>query len=353
MSIRPFVARSVERARSSASHAGRSAASGEPSAPSGRPTTLRAPAGFARIRASASVRRGCGVLVSAAAVAATLLTATGAQASSGSCPDLYVVAIPGTWETSRADPREGLLADVTSGLPGDVRTDYVSYPATAMPWEADVYGQSKRQAVDTARAMLRAMAQRCAATRFALLGYSQGADAAGDLAAEIGTGTGVVPPGRVDAVGLVADPRRGPTDLLIGPPVPGAGAEGPRIGGFGLLTPRVRTFCAVGDLYCSTPTDDFATRIAGFVTHLSAPDPGRVGTYQQEAQSIVGDVMAAGGVPVLQSQFTETANDARLQQLRQFLESSVHQGYPSYVVDNSGQTATSWLHHWLSEIAAE
>lgn len=288
------------------------------------------------------------------AFAAAALSSTGAPAAHAApsgCPDLYVVAIPGTWETSREDPREGMLARVTTGLPGDVRTEYVNYPATAMPWEGDIYGRSKQEAVDTAREMMAGMAQRCRATRFALLGYSQGADAAGDLAAEIGGGHGVVPSERVDAVGLVADPRRSPTDMLVGPPVPGAGAEGPRIGGFGSLTHKVRTFCAVGDLYCSTPTDDFATRIAGFFAHISAPDPGRVGSYQQEAQSIIADVMAAGGIPTLQGQFTQAANDERVQELRHFLESSVHQAYPSYVVDNSGATATSWLHGWLSNIA--
>ncbi|WP_157121973.1 cutinase family protein [Nocardia miyunensis] len=277
--------------------------------------------------------------------------APAAHAAPSRCPRMYVVAIPGTWETSREDPRKGMLARVTNGLPSGVRTDYVDYPATALPWEGEVYGRSKQQAVDTARAMISTMAQRCVATRLALLGYSQGADAAGDLAAEIGTGFGAVSPVRVDAVGLVADPRRSPTDILIGPPVAGAGAEGPRIGGFGLLTPRVRTFCAVGDLYCSTPTDDFATRIAGFFARISAPDPARVGSYQQDAQSILGDVMAAGGIPRLQSQFTAAANDERARELRRFLKSSVHQRYPFYVVDNSGATATSWLHGWLSDVA--
>ena len=307
---------------------------------------------ISRRSSAPSIRRGCGLLAAAIAAAALSVAAVpAAHAVPSRCPGLYVVAIPGTWETSREDPRKGLLARVTNGLPGGVSTDYVDYPATALPWEGEVYGRSKKQAVDTARGMIGAMATRCAATRLALLGYSQGADAAGDLAAEIGTGVGVVPPSRVDAVGLVADPRRSPTDILIGPPVPGAGAEGPRIGGFGLLTPKVRTFCAVGDLYCSTPTDDFATRIAGFFAHISAPDPARIGNYQQDAQSILGDVMAAGGFPRLQGQFTATANDERVQELQHFLSSSVHQRYSSYVVDNSGATATGWLHSWLSGMA--
>ncbi|MFD8248003.1 cutinase family protein [Nocardia sp. NPDC059691] len=163
---------------------------------------------------------------------------------------------------------------------GDVQVDYVPYAATAFPWESEVYGRSERKAIDKARVLVSAMAQLCGATRIALLGYSQGADAAGDLAAEIGTGLGVVPPHRVVLVGLISDPRRSPGDLLIGPPVPGAGAIGPRAGGFGWLTARTWTFCIAGDLYCAMPDGDFAGRIAGFFVQLSNPDPGNMGEYQ-------------------------------------------------------------------------
>lgn len=147
--------------------------------------------------------------------------------------------------------------------------------------------------------MIADMAARCSATRFALVGYSQGADAAGDLAAEIGSGHGVVPPERVAAVGLLSDPRRGPTDALIGPPVPGAGAGGARIGGFGFLSQNVRTFCAAGDLYCSVPTDDLAGRFAGFLTQLSAPDPLQIGNYVLTVQSILGEALLPGGSAIL------------------------------------------------------
>lgn len=63
---------------------------------------------------------------------------------------------------------------MTNGLPGSVRTDYVSYAATALPWEGEVYGRSKREAVNAARGLIADMAARCGATRFALVGYSQG-----------------------------------------------------------------------------------------------------------------------------------------------------------------------------------
>ncbi len=66
-----------------------------------------------------------------------------------------------------------MLAPVTNGLPGSVRTDYVTYSATAFPWESNVYAKSKQQAVDNARGMIGAMAASCGETRFAIVGYSQ------------------------------------------------------------------------------------------------------------------------------------------------------------------------------------
>nr|WP_280265031.1 cutinase family protein [Nocardia wallacei] len=268
------------------------------------------------------------------------------------CPYFFVAPTPATWPPPRAAPREGLLSAVTDGLPGNIRTDYVHYAATALPWEGDVYGRSKREAFDGARWLVGDMARRCgAATEIALIGYSQGADAAGDLASEIGTGLGVVPPDRIAAVGLLADPRRSPADPTVGPAVAGAGAGGPRLSGFGWVSPRVRSICAVGDLYCSTPADDFAARFAGFFAQMSAPDPGMTDKYQAQAQAIINDLMAAGGIPTLQGQFSDSANAERMQQLQDFNDSAVHQSYASYVVDGAGTTATTWLRRWLIDTA--
>jgi hypothetical protein len=277
---------------------------------------------------------------------------SGPAVAAPDCPSLYVVAIPGTWETT-ADgerPGPGMLAGVTRGLPSSAWVDYVSYAATAFPWESEVYGASKREAVDNARGMIAAMGRECGATRIALLGYSQGADAAGDLAAEIGTGLGVVPPHRIAAVGLISDPRRSPTDALVGPPVGGAGAGGPRIGGFGLVTPQTRTICAIGDLYCTTASDDFVTRFAGFLAQTSHPDPAFLWRYQMEMGAIVGDLMSNGGIPLLQSQLSESANQERARLLDEFYRSEAHTAYGSYPV-GGGATALSWMHDWLASLA--
>ncbi|WP_433608793.1 cutinase family protein [Prescottella agglutinans] len=299
-----------------------------------------------RVKKSLAVLGACVATVFGSVVAVGAGTAQAAPA----CPNLQVVAIPGTWETT-SDPGAhrgpGMLGAVTGGLPASVGVDYVTYAATAFPWETEVYGASKRQAVDSARGIIADVAQRCGNTNFALVGYSQGADAAGDLAAEIGTGLGVVPPSRIAAVGLLSDPRRSESDTLVGPWVVGNGAGGPRVGGFGLVTPQTRTFCAVGDLYCSTPKDDFVTRMAGFLAQNSSPEAPMTGRYVQEAMAIVQDLMAAGGMPTLQAQSSDTANEDRVDKLDRFYRSQVHQDYVTYVVDPSGATATSWLANWL------
>ncbi|TSD99185.1 cutinase family protein [Skermania sp. ID1734] len=294
----------------------------------------------------------------AGAVLALLLMTTGlvvgaasAQAQPG-CPSLYVVAIPGTWETSDRGPsKPGMLTWATNGLPPNIEVGYVNYAATAFPWEGEIYGRSKREATDNASGMIAAMAQRCANTKMAVIGYSQGADAAGDLAAELGSGLGPVLPNRVAAVGLVSDPRRSPADVLVGPPVGGAGAGGPRIGGFGFLSGVVKTFCAPGDLYCSTARDDFVMRFAGFLAQTSDPNPAQIWRYQLEANAIYGDLQASGGIPVLQNQLTDQANQQRGRQLEAFYRSQVHQDYNAFVVDSYGESATTYLHNWLIRVA--
>ncbi|WP_280268330.1 hypothetical protein [Nocardia wallacei] len=55
-----------------------------------------------------STRKYWGAVASATAItAATLSGAAPTAQAAPHCPDMYVVAIPGTWETSRAAPREG------------------------------------------------------------------------------------------------------------------------------------------------------------------------------------------------------------------------------------------------------
>lgn len=227
------------------------------------------------------------------------------------CPDVQVVFIPGTYETNPgADPAlsVGLLKGVGDALntrfrdrPGRVSTYFVPYLAQFN--NPTPYFASEQDGVRAASAAMATMAQRCPAAQFGLVGFSQGAASAGDLATTIGQGNGRIPAAKLLGVGLVSDPNRDPaTEKLIGPPVEGAGLAGPRPANFGALGDRVINFCAPGDLICATPPS--AANLANLPATLA----------------LIG----------------------------QYLQSGVHSSYGTYKVEG-GQSATAWLADWLGD----
>ncbi|MCX4097693.1 cutinase family protein [Nocardia sp. alder85J] len=174
------------------------------------------------------------------------------------CPAVAGVFVAGTWETGQdADPRQpvGMLAPIATALGQKFGAGFTAifpaYPARAMDGLA--YGDSESLGVAAASQALSDLAERCTATKFLISGYSQGADAAGDLAAAIGCRRSPVPPSRILAVGLLADPQQGTAGgKLVGPPVQGTGIRGTRAGGFCALSAVTAELCATDDLYCST-----------------------------------------------------------------------------------------------------
>ncbi|NKR30203.1 cutinase family protein [Rhodococcus hoagii] len=198
--------------------------------------------------------------VVAAAVAASLTavvsgTATASAAPSG-CTPYMAVLVPGTWETNEnADPNVpvGMLAEVGNGLKNEygskIKVVYPAYSASAFD-KGKTYSDSQETGVAAVNRILQAA---CSGTVFLLGGYSQGAHVMGDVASSIGNGQGPIPASQVKAVGLVADPKRGPgSGQLIGPAVPGTGIAGTRPGGFGALNSVTKQLCEPGDLYCAT-----------------------------------------------------------------------------------------------------
>src|SRR5699024_11151978 len=131
-----------------------------------------------RGRVTSRVAALCATVLGAAAM---VVGAGGtAAAAPPGCVSLDVIAIPGTWETSdHGAPAgsPGMLGAVTYNLPSSMRADYVPYAATAFPWEGKVYGASKHEAITNASNLIGDIAAQCPDTRFALIGYSQGADA--------------------------------------------------------------------------------------------------------------------------------------------------------------------------------
>lgn len=209
-----------------------------------------------------------------------------------SCPDVQLVSIPGTWESSpQLDPHKptqfpiALLLNVTNPIReqfGTDRMEIYTVPYTAQfhnPLSADKqmsYNDSRSEGTQNAVKAITDMNNRCPLTSYVLVGFSQGAVIAGDIASDIGNGRGPVDADLVLGVTLIADGRRQPAvGQDIGPNPPGQGAEitlhevpmlgemgltmtGPRPGGFGVLNERTNEICATGDLICSAPEEAFS-----------------------------------------------------------------------------------------------
>ncbi|WP_107656982.1 cutinase family protein [Nocardia suismassiliense] len=201
-------------------------------------------------------------------VVTTLVTVGVAVGSSGTtavvhaepptCAATFNLFIPGTWETDEdADPARpiGMLAPIAEAIQRQQgpRSEIYFTPYMARAFDNGyTYADSKNTALENATAALRDYGTRCPTARFTINGYSQGADAAGDLAAAIGNDRGPVPADRVLAVGLLADPGAGtPGETIVGPGTAGTGIADPRPQGMGKLSGRVTSICDPKDLYCS------------------------------------------------------------------------------------------------------
>ncbi|MFD9664380.1 cutinase family protein [Rhodococcus sp. NPDC059968] len=186
-----------------------------------------------------------------------------AHADPTGCAATFNLLIPGTWETSEtADPTHpvGILkpvADAITAAHGD-RAKVYTLPYMARAFDnGHTYADSKLDALTKATEVLTDVASACTNTKFTITGYSQGADAAGDLASQIGNDHGPVPADRVLAIGLLADPGAGTKgSAIVGPRTSGHGIADPRPQGMGTLSGRVASICDPGDLYCSIRKGD-------------------------------------------------------------------------------------------------
>lgn len=209
-----------------------------------------------------------------------------------SCPDVQLISVPGTWESSPQDNPlnpvafpAALLLNVTRPISDQfgvsrVQTYTVSYTAQFHnPFSGDKQMSYNDSRAEGTRATVKAitdMADRCPLTSYVLIGFSQGAVIAGDIASDIGNGRGPVGEDLVLGVTLIADGRRQQgVGQEIGPNPPGEGAEitlhevpvlsglgltmtGERPGGFGALGNRTNEICAPSDLICAAPQEAFS-----------------------------------------------------------------------------------------------
>ena len=209
-----------------------------------------------------------------------------------SCPDVQLIAVPGTWESSPQDdpvnPTQfpnALLHTVTGPISQQFpssRVQTYTVPYTAQfhnPLGGDTqmsYNDSRAEGTRAAVQELTDMNSKCPLTSYVLAGFSQGAVIAGDIASDIGNGRGPVDDDLVQGVTLIADGRRQQgVGNEIGPNPPGQGAEvtlqevpvlsglgltmtGARPGGFGALNDKTNEICAPGDLICAAPDEAFS-----------------------------------------------------------------------------------------------
>jgi hypothetical protein len=208
-----------------------------------------------------------------------------------SCPDVQLVAVPGTWESSLQDNPlnplqfpKALLLSVTRPIAEQFpqsRVEVYTVPYTAQfhnPFSTDnqmSYNDSRAEGTRATVKAITDMNNKCPLTSYVLIGFSQGAVIAGDIASDIGNGRGPVDEDLVLGVTLIADGRRQDgVGKDIGPNPPGQGAEitlhevpvlsdlgltmtGKRPGGFGALNNRTNEICAPGDLICAAPQEAF------------------------------------------------------------------------------------------------
>ncbi|MGU3291420.1 cutinase family protein [Williamsia sp. M5A3_1d] len=210
------------------------------------------------------------------------------SAQSADCPDVQVVVVPGTWESSANDDPYAPSANPASlmlkvsrplgeAFPGS-RADVYTVPYVAQfrnptnPADRTTdYNTSRAQGTARAKGEITEVNRRCPLTSYVLMGFSQGAVIVGDIASDIGNGRGPVAQDLVLGVGLIADGRRQPGEAKTpGPDPKGVGAEvalggfggivpgiamtGGRPGAFGDLKDRTWSICAEGDLVCDSPT---------------------------------------------------------------------------------------------------
>ncbi|MBH0119226.1 cutinase family protein [Rhodococcus sp. CX] len=240
-------------------------------------------------------------LIATATVAGSGVTLTApaiANATPASCAATFNLFIPGTWETDEnADPAQpvGMLKPVADALKSEhgSRAQVYTLPYMARAFDnGHTYADSKADAVSKAKQVLTNIANSCPNTKFTIVGYSQGADAAGDIASDIGNGNGPVDPDRVLAVGLLADPGAGTNgSATVGPRTSGQGIAGPRSQGMGALSGRVASICDPGDLYCSI--EKGASPLLGSLGSILSKTPSTSDTTPADGNSSLATALTS------------------------------------------------------------
>ncbi|WP_075733114.1 cutinase family protein [Corynebacterium phocae] len=236
-----------------------------------------------------------------------VVQAAGTGFSSSASHDLPAHLLFDLWNPGeRLQEKFGANAVGAMNIPYPASLGRVSaFSPTSLGNEGHTYGESVLLGVEAGQRELETVAHWCPDTKFVLIGYSQGAAVAGDLAARVSAGeVSGVAPDNVAAVVVVADPGRSETGapapatppqptVLYGPVPPGvmaaggeiingggtgvlpgrSGMTGARPGSFHNLRGKVLSLCDSRDMACSTPTGSVIQDVAGYANRVEWTGP--------------------------------------------------------------------------------
>jgi hypothetical protein len=276
---------------------------------------IRSPRKNRRLITSAVAFVSLGALAVGAAVLTTdKLSSSDAEvelASTATCYDMVSIAIGGRGDTPSNSATKFLTTPDGTPLPaalaGDFESDWIdqmvgapngavkngSYAAVYIDYPANLntYETAVDTGVQNAQTVMKAIVASCPKTRFAIVGYSEGADVTRRTAMEIGNQVaddkgkyGIVDPSQVVGVVILADAGRedgenpfpgsktgtNPDNFdtkyqnnASGPS--GAGALPATSGSFGALDGKVASFCSQRDLTCAMPQNTSLLHLAANV----------------------------------------------------------------------------------------
>ncbi|MEU8901245.1 cutinase family protein [Nocardia sp. NPDC048505] len=260
-----------------------------------------------------------GAITTATGLAIALFTAAPALAEDtgkkGDCPDIHVLAVQGTGQSSVDQPTEqdegelsAVILPVLNGATEagySVERTYVNYPASfGNQGLSSAYKSSVLDGYNRLTQVAARVVYQCPATKLVALGYSQGGHAVSMWAQAVAAGrAGEVTPEHVALVSTFGDPTRaadaalfvgrpgqiGPApwpgtdqktrpsaakfgDLYTSPTGMGIGPERDIAASFGKLDGRVAQWCIGGDLACSAPKSASLARTALSIAGQSSLD---------------------------------------------------------------------------------
>lgn len=308
------------------------------------------------------------------------------------CADLIVKSVPGTWETEeKMEPYTdaGMMGDLNKQIRAigeksgvSVDTSIVPYPAkfggAAQIATGDTmeYPVSESTGVDNTVKALAVAQEKCPDSSFAVAGFSQGADVAGDVMEMIASGDAKgVDLGKMVGALIYADPKRSPSTanpeskddpgkiiqpkgtekLVSDKPIPGEGLLG--VGrDFGSVDDGIFTFCLEGDAVCAMPKSgdgisDFLKSMGGDSRGKSTADSGVAGTEADSGESgfriapglTLGLPKSGGSNPLVDLLSSLTPED--VQAVMSFLPTHTGDtGHSGYGVNKAidGKTPLTW-----------